>query len=72
MFDWVLNTPLFPDGYYLHSLSSLCVHILVPECFKNVVSFKFKIAFSFWTQSIFYEMVICCIIVTKSYNNAGL
>ena len=35
MFDWVLNTPLFLDGYYLHSPY---VRIFVPECFKNVVS----------------------------------
>ena len=38
MFDWVLNTPLPLDGYYLRGLSSLCVHIVVPECFKDVVS----------------------------------
>ena len=38
MFDWVLNTPLPLDGYYLHDLSSLYVHIIVPECFKDVVS----------------------------------
>ena len=38
MFDWVLNTPLFLEGYYLHGLSSLYVRIFVPECFRYVVS----------------------------------
>ena len=38
MFDWVLNTPLLLDGYYLHGLSSLYVHPVVPECFKNEFS----------------------------------
>ena len=32
MFDWVLNTPLPLDGYYLRGLSSLCVHTI----FQNV------------------------------------
>ena len=38
MFDWVLNTPLFIDGYYLHGLTSLYVRMFVPECFKDVVT----------------------------------
>ena len=38
MLDWVLNMPLPFDGYYLRGLSSPCVHIVVPECFKDVVS----------------------------------
>ena len=38
MLNWVLNTPLFIDGYYLHDLTSLYVHMFVPECFKNVFS----------------------------------
>ena len=38
MFDWVVNTPLFIDGYYLHGLTSLYVHMFAPEFFKNVVS----------------------------------
>ena len=38
MFDWVLNTPLFLDGYNLHGRSSLYVRSFVPGCLKNVVS----------------------------------
>ena len=38
MFDWVLNAPPPLDGYYLCGLSSLCVHIVIPECFQNVIS----------------------------------
>ena len=38
MLDWVLNTPLFIDGYYLHGLTSLYVRMFVPECFKDVVT----------------------------------
>ena len=38
MFDWVLNTPLLTDGYYLHGLTSLYVDMFVPKYFKNVVS----------------------------------
>ena len=30
--------PLSLDGYYLRSLGDLYVPIVVPECFKNVVS----------------------------------
>ena len=37
MFDWVLNTFLSLDGYYLHGLNRLYVLIVVPECFKNLV-----------------------------------
>ena len=40
MFDRVLNTPL-PLDIYLnnnYNLSSLDVHIVVPECLKDVVS----------------------------------
>ena len=36
MFDWVLDMPLPLD--YLRGLSSLCVHIIFPECFKDVIS----------------------------------
>ena len=79
MFEWVLNTRLFIDGYYLHGLTSLLVHMFVPKCFKNefqdhnvvqgcsfkeFLSFKFKIAFSFWIQSIFMKWL--------SYINAVL
>ena len=40
MFGWVLNTPLFLDGYYLrylHGLSNLYVRIFVPECLRKIV-----------------------------------
>ena len=50
MFDWVLNTLLSLDGYYLYGLSSLYVRIVAPECFKNVVS---RIQFIFETQFFF-------------------
>ena len=63
------------------------IHIVVPEHFRNVVSdhnvvqdcsskdflpFNFKICFFFFDPKYFYEMVICCIIVTTKYSNAGL
>ena len=38
MFDWVLETPLFLDAYFLHCLISLYAPIVIPDCFKNVVS----------------------------------
>ena len=38
MFDWFPNTPLLIDGYYLHGLSSIYVHVVAPECLKKVVS----------------------------------
>ena len=87
MFGWVLNTPLFIDGYYLHALTSLYVYMFVSECFKNVVSksqcssrLQFEGVFIFQIQNClffldpkyFYEMVLCCIIVITSYNNAVL
>ena len=74
MFDWVLNMPLFIDGYYLHGLTSLYVHMFVPECFKNVVSrsqcssrLQFSGVFIFQIQNClffsdpkyFYEIAIC-------------
>ena len=58
MFDWVLNTPVFLDGYYLHGLSSLYVHIVALECVKNLVSrsrcssrLQFQEVFIFQTQN---------------------
>ena len=81
MFDWNLNTPLFIDGYYLHGLTSLYVHMFVPECFKNVVSrsqfsgvfiFQIQNCLFFLDPKYFYEIAICCIIVITSYNNAIL
>ena len=72
MFDWVLNTPLFIDGYYLHGLTSsmyICLfqnvskmqfqdHNAVQDySFKEFLSFKFKIAISFWTQNIFMKLL---------------
>ena len=38
MFDWLLNTPLPLDDYYLHGPSNPYADIVVPECFKYVVS----------------------------------
>ena len=70
MFDWVLNTSLFIDGYcYMALLISMYIclfqnvskmefqdHNAVQDySFKELLSFKFKIAFSFWTQSIFMK-----------------
>ena len=87
MFDWVLNTPLFLDGYFLHGDSGPYVNIVVPECFKNVVSrshsfkgflcFKFNVfffcfCFCFFDAKYFYEMAICCVIVITSCINAVL
>ena len=84
MFGWVLNTPLFLDGCYLHGLSSLYVDNFVPEYFKNVVSrsqcssrlqlqggfiFQIQNCLSFLDPKYIYEMAICCIIVITSYNN---
>ena len=44
MFNWVLNTLLLLDGYYLHGLSSLSVHIAVPECFRNVAPIAWNVS----------------------------
>ena len=59
MFDWVLNTPLPLDGYYLHVLSSLYVHIVAPNVVQDC-SFKeffiFQILF-FFEPKYFYEVV---------------
>ena len=38
MFDWVLNTPLPLDGYYLHSLSRSMYIFVVSEYFEDVAS----------------------------------
>ena len=38
MFDWVQNALPPLDVCYLCGLSSLCVHIVVPECFQNIIS----------------------------------
>ena len=46
MFGWVLNTLLPLDGYYLHGLNSLYLHIVVPECYKTLVSRS-------WFQGVF-------------------
>ena len=61
MFDWVLNMPLFLDGYYLHGLVSMNILLSqnvsnmyfqdnneVQDCsFREFLSFKFKIVFFF-------------------------
>ena len=60
MFDWILNTPLFLDGYYLHCFSSL------------LVAFYLSNSNFFFDPKHLYEMAICCIIVITSYNNAVL
>ena len=65
MFDWVLNTPLFLDGYYLHCCSRMQFKIVV---LRSFLSFKFI----FFNPKYFYEMAICCIIVITSYSNAVL
>ena len=79
MFEWVLSTPLFLYDHYLHSPSSLYVHIVVPECssrlqdcsFKEFFIFQIHFFFFFYPKY-FYEMAICCIIGITSYNNAVL
>ena len=58
-FDWVLNTPLFLDGYDLHGLISLLVFFY----HSNSIFFDTKH---------FYEMAICYIIVITSYNSTVL
>ena len=65
MFDWVLNTPIFLDGYYLRCCSRMQFKIVVLSSF---LSFKLF----FFNPKCFYEMAICCIIVIKIYNNAVL
>ena len=65
MFDWVLNTPIFLDGYYLRCCSRMQFKIVV---LRSFLSFKFF----FFNPKCFYEMAICCIIVIKIYNNAVL
>ena len=84
MFDWVLNTSLFIDGYYLHGLTSLYVHLFVSECLKNVASrsqcssrllfiiFQIQNCLFFLYPKYFYEIAVCCIIVITSCNNAIL
>ena len=61
MFDWLLNTPLSLDGYYLNGLSNLYVRIVVPEFFQKC-SFKstmwFKVvglrSFYLWDSKLFF------------------
>ena len=63
------------DAYYLHGLSSLYVHIVVPEWvqeFKECFIFQIQV-FIFFDPEYFYEMAICCItLVPTSYNNTVL
>ena len=47
MFDWVLNKPLFIDDDYLHGLTSLYVHMFVPECSKSFFISNSKLPFLF-------------------------
>ena len=40
MFDWVPNTSLSLDSYFLLGLNSLYVLTVVPECFRNSVEMQ--------------------------------
>ena len=85
MFDWVLNTPLFIDGYYLMALlvsMYICLfqnvsktqfqdHNVVQQ-FSGVFIFQIQNCLFFLDPKYFYEIAICCIIVITSYNNAIL
>ena len=85
MFDWVLNTPLFIDGYYLMALlvsMYICLfqnvsktqfqdHNVVQQ-FSGVFIFQIQNCLFFLDPKYFYEIAICCIIAVTSYNNAIL
>ena len=45
MFEWVVNKPLFIDGYYLHGITSLYVHVFVPEFSKSFFISNSKLPF---------------------------
>ena len=54
MFDWVLNTPLFIDGYYLHGLTSSMYICL----FQNVskIAICCIIVITSYNKAILYEL----------------
>ena len=69
MFDWVLNTPLFPDGYQLRGLY---VHIVVPVCFNMQFQDHNLVHDCSFKEFLSFKFKICSIIVTASYNNRVL
>ena len=81
-FDWVLNTTVSWWDYCLRGLSSLYVYVIVPECFKNVVSrsqwnsrlwfwwvfvFQIQICFFFLDTSIFMKWLY---VATRCFSQA--
>ena len=58
MLDWVLNTPLFIDGYYLHALTNPYIHMFVPECSKSFYLSNSKLPFLFGLKVFFLQVTI--------------
>ena len=57
MFDWILNTPLPLDGYYLRGLmcTYCCSRVIQRRSFKIAMSFKIVVLTLSWRRSLSYR-----------------